>query len=106
MAINIYYLASGFIKLLIKSGLPKVSKVFAGIFGFSGMSIYLAAILYLVIRKNRKSTQPLLPSDDAEVGERCNNSNAAQANNPIYNLPREDIVSMQLPQTRLPSELD
>ena len=102
MAINTYYIISGFIKLLLKSGLPTVSKVFAGIFGFAGMSIYLAAILYLVIRKNRKAIQTLLPCD-AELGETRNNS---EANNSIYNLPREDIVSMQLPQSRSTLDLD
>jgi len=104
MAINTYYIISGFVKLLLRSGLPTVSKVFAGIFGFAGMSVYLAAILYLVIRKNRKVIQTSLPGD-AELGETRGNSHT-EANNSIYNLPREDIVSMQLPQSRSTLDLD
>lgn len=98
MAINTYYIVSGFINLLIKSKMVMALKVFAGIIGFSGMLVYVAAILYLVIRKNRKVTQPSLPKD-TEIGEAPNNTNT-DANNSIYNLPREDILSMQLPQSR------
>lgn len=97
MTINTYYLMSGFIKLLLHRGLSTVSQVFAGLFGFSGMAIYMAAILYLVIRKNRKATKPFFPSD-TELGETCTNSEAN--NNSMTNLPREDIVSMQLPQNK------
>ncbi|KAJ6802098.1 metal transporter Nramp3-like isoform X1 [Iris pallida] len=92
MAINTYYLASGFIKLLIHSRLPTVSKVFAGIFGFSGMLVYLLAILYLALRKNKKVTKPLFPGD-TELGV-----SSSVTNNSMYNLPREDITSMQLPR--------
>ncbi|XP_020270393.1 metal transporter Nramp3-like isoform X2 [Asparagus officinalis] len=104
MAINTYYIVSGFIKLLLHSRITTVSKAFAGIFGFSGIAVYLAAILYLVIRKNRKVTRPSLPND-AELGERCNNPNT-EASSTLYNLPREDIVSMQLPQRRSTLDLD
>lgn len=104
MAINTYYLVTSFVKLLLHSGLQTVSVVFAGIFGFSGMAVYLAAILYLVFRKNRKSTQLLL-SRDAELGQSCNNPDS-ETNISMYNLPREDITSMQLPQTRSAVDLD
>ncbi|XP_009387822.2 metal transporter Nramp3 [Musa acuminata AAA Group] len=97
--INTYYLVTGFINLLLHSGLHTVSIVFAGVFGFSGMLVYVAAILYLVFRTNRKSTQPLL-HDDSQFGQTC------ESNNGIYDLPREDIASMQLPQGRSTSDLD
>lgn len=103
MAINTYYIVTGFIKLLLHSGLKTVSIVFAGIFGFSGMLVYVVAILYLVFRKNRKSTEPSLL--DAEVGQRCNSS-GTEINNSIYVLPREDIASMQLPERRSALDLD
>lgn len=104
MAINSYYLITGYIKLLLHSGLKTVSIVFAGIVGFSAMLLYALAILYLVFRKNSKSTQPLW-LDEAELGQSCNNSDT-EINNPLYALPREDITSMQLPQTRSALELD
>ena len=104
VAINSYYLITGFINLLLHNGLKTVSIVFAGIVGFSGMLVYAAAILYLVIRKNSKSTQPLW-LDEAELGQSCNNS-GIEISNSIYALPREDITSMQLPQTRSTLDLD
>ncbi|KAG6488424.1 metal transporter Nramp3-like isoform X2 [Zingiber officinale] len=89
--INTYYLVTGFVNLLLHSGLQTLAIVFAGVFGFSAMLIYIAAILYLVFRRNRNSTQPLLQDD---------------ANNSVYNLPREDIANMQLPQKRSTQDLD
>ncbi|XP_039114113.1 metal transporter Nramp3-like [Dioscorea cayenensis subsp. rotundata] len=99
MAINTYYLVTGFIKLLLHSGLHTAAIVFAGIFGFGGMLVYLGAIFYLVFRKNRKITQLLL-SDDTELGPTGNNASI------VTHLPREDIISMQLPQTRSAMNLD
>ncbi|XP_042436043.1 metal transporter Nramp3-like [Zingiber officinale] len=97
VVINSYYLVTGFVSLLLHSGLPTASIVFAGVFGFSGMLVYMAAILYLVFRRNRNSTQPLL-QDDSEFGRSCD------ANSSLYDLPREDIASMQLPQERSTQE--
>ncbi|XP_021776137.1 metal transporter Nramp6-like [Chenopodium quinoa] len=87
MVINIYFIASSFIKLLIHSKLKLVAAIFCGILGFLGLVIYLAAIAYLVLRKNRESTQllSLTTREDQQI-------------------PREDIVNMQLPQRR--SNLD
>ncbi|KAJ4977109.1 hypothetical protein NE237_002215 [Protea cynaroides] len=93
MAINIYFLATSFIKLLLHSGLKVVVVVFAGIFGFSGMLVYLAGIAYLVIRKNKEVT-PLLPLDEPQMEQRFNNLN----NGSLCSPPRDDIVRMQLPQ--------
>lgn len=104
MVINTYFLVTSFVKLLLHSGLRTASVVFSGMFGFLGMLIYVAAILYLVFRKNRKSTQPLLQGD-AELGPMCTDSNHAD-NNTLYHLPREDISSMQLPQNRAGLDLD
>uniref|UniRef100_A0A0A9U6L4 Uncharacterized protein n=1 Tax=Arundo donax TaxID=35708 RepID=A0A0A9U6L4_ARUDO len=69
------------------------------------MLIYIAAILYLVFRKNKKSTLPLLESDSEHaVGGGC--SKGAEAEGSLGHLPREDISSMQLPQQRAASDLD
>ena len=104
VVINTYFLITSFVKLLLHSGLSTVSQVFSGIFGFLGMLIYIAAILYLVFRKNRKSTQPLLESDpELSVVDR---STCAGAEGSLGHLPREDISSMQLPQQRSATDLD
>ncbi|XP_078167132.1 metal transporter Nramp3-like isoform X2 [Carex rostrata] len=99
MIINTYYLTSSFSKLLIHSGLNTVSKVFAGIFGFLGLLIYVVAVIYLSLRKNRKSMKPLLQqSSDAELASVGNSDLPTEATNgTLYHLPREDITSMQLP---------
>lgn len=81
MGINIYYLVSSFIKLLLHSHMNLAAIVFLGLLGFSGIAIYLAAIGYLVLRKNRESTHFLA----------FGNSQSEET------LPREDIVNMQLP---------
>lgn len=101
MAINIYYLASSFIKLLLHSHLKLVAAVFAGIFGFSGMTVYVCGIGYLVFRKNKKATH-LLALATAENGELTNDVGGAS----MDCLPREDIVSMQLPQRRVTVDVD
>ncbi|XP_068656362.1 metal transporter Nramp6-like [Aristolochia californica] len=100
MGINIYYIVTSFIKLLLNSGLQTVVAVFAGIFGFSGLLLYMAGIVYLVARKNKEIT-PLLAMEQAEIGQMCNNSNDQTA---IHH--REDIVSMQLPPTRPVADLE
>eukprot|EP00268_Persea_americana_P028214 TRINITY_DN27435_c0_g1_i1.p1 TRINITY_DN27435_c0_g1~~TRINITY_DN27435_c0_g1_i1.p1 ORF type:complete len:399 (+),score=43.02 TRINITY_DN27435_c0_g1_i1:361-1557(+) len=105
MAINIYFLATSFVKLLlrVRSGSGIVATVFLGIFGFSGMLVYLAGIIYLVVRKNRQAT-PLLAPEEPELGQNGNDSNV-ETSRSIYTLPREDIVSMQLPQRSTASDL-
>lgn len=101
MAINIYYLITGFIKLLLHSHMKIVAKVFLGMLGFSGIAVYLAGIAYLVLRKNKESTH-LLALTAPESQQMTNE----QGNGSIYSLPREDIVSMQLPQRSGPADLD
>uniref|UniRef100_A0A2N9IEX1 Uncharacterized protein n=1 Tax=Fagus sylvatica TaxID=28930 RepID=A0A2N9IEX1_FAGSY len=96
MTINIYYLMTGFIKFLLHSHLKLVDAVFLGIFGFSGMAVYLAGIIYLVFRKNKEATQ-LMALTTPESRQTTNESDS---------LPREDIVSMQLPQRRATIDLD
>ncbi|XP_031504989.1 metal transporter Nramp3-like isoform X3 [Nymphaea colorata] len=54
MVINFYYLITGFTKLLLHDGLRTVASVFLGVMGFSGMLVYLAGVLYLVFRKDKK----------------------------------------------------
>ncbi|XP_071901635.1 metal transporter Nramp6-like isoform X1 [Coffea arabica] len=95
MGINIYYLAEKLVTTLTHSHLRVVGIVFCGILGFSAVLVYLAGILYLVVRKTKK-VDILLP----ESLQMANESGNASV------LPREDIVNMQLPQTRTTSDDD
>ena len=89
MGINIYFLADHLISLLVHGSLPVVGKVLCGFLGFSGLLIYLAGIGYLVVRKDRESSHLLaLKTPD------CSASASG------YGQTRQDIASMQLPQTR------
>lgn len=102
MAINVYYLMSRFIKLLLHSHFKVVGIVFLGILGFSGMGLYLAGIAYLVFRKNKEATHLLAlttpESRQTETGQ--------QGPGSMYHLEREDIMSMQLPQKRSTEDID
>ncbi|KAL6286067.1 hypothetical protein ACE6H2_010457 [Prunus campanulata] len=102
MAINVYYLISGFIKLLLHSHLKVLAVVFLGILGFSGMGLYLTGIAYLVFRKNKEATH-LLALTTPESRQLAIEQ---QGNASMYCLAREDIVSMQLPQRRSTEDLD
>ena len=65
------------------------------------MAMYLAGITYLVLRKNKEATHLLAltaPENQQMTNELGNGS--------IYSLPREDIVSMQLPQRSTPAPAD
>jgi len=101
MGINIYYLVTSFVKLLLHAELRIVTKVFLGILGFSGVALYMGGIAYLVFRKNTKTTYILTFS----TSEDQNMANE-QGDVSMYCLPREDIVSMQLPQKRSSPEFD
>lgn len=102
MAINVYYLINGFIKLLLHSHFKVLAVVFLGILGFSGMGLYLAGIAYLVFRKNKEATH-LLALTTPESRQLANEQ---QGNASMYCLAREDIVSMQLPQRRSTEDFD
>merc|ERR1711915_101692 len=54
MVINIYFLATSFVNLLIHNHLPKAGVAFIGILGFSGMIAYLGGVLYLALRKDKQ----------------------------------------------------
>ncbi|XP_074275870.1 metal transporter Nramp6-like [Silene latifolia] len=89
MGINVYFIVSTFIKLLLHSKMKLVAVVFSGIFGFAALLVYFAAVAYLVIRKNKESGNllSLTTREDQQI-------------------PREDIVNMQLPQRRSSSDVE
>lgn len=94
MAINIYYLASSFIKILLHGHLKLVAAIFLGIFGILGMAVYLAGVAYLVLRRNKEATHLVaLTSENPQIANESGNAG-------VCSLPREDIACMQLPQRR------
>lgn len=95
MSINIYYLVTSFIKLLLHGPLKLVEAIFLGIFGFAAIAVYLAGVAYLVFRKNKEATHLLALTTD-ESGQTSNGPGNAS----MYTLPREDIACMQLPRKR------
>ncbi|WOH09945.1 hypothetical protein DCAR_0729406 [Daucus carota subsp. sativus] len=101
MGINIYFLVDKLISVLVHSPLKVVGKVFCGILGFSGMLLYLAGIAYLIIRKNKEASH-LLALTTPESRQMANEAGNAS----VYNLPRDDIVSMQLPQRTTTTDVD
>ncbi|KAK4748284.1 hypothetical protein SAY87_014870 [Trapa incisa] len=103
MGINIYYLASGFVELLLHSHLKLGLVIICGILGFSGMSVYISAIGYLVFRKNKKASQLLAFTTPGGAHQLANESGNGEM--AMYSLPREDIVSMQLPQRNTTGDL-
>lgn len=92
MGINIYYLAEMLYTSLRHSHMNVVGIVFCASLGILAMLIYLASIAYLVIRKNKEGPHliALTASENTDTG----------GNGVGDNLPREDIVNMQLPQRR------
>jgi natural resistance-associated macrophage protein len=56
IGINIYYLSVGFVKWLIHNSLPKIASVFIGVLTFPFMALYIALILYLTFRRDKKVT--------------------------------------------------
>ncbi|KMZ73126.1 Manganese transport protein mntH [Zostera marina] len=60
IVINIYFLISSFIGVVLHGGMKTVSAVITGLVGFSGILIYGFGILYLVFRKNTKIFQPFM----------------------------------------------
>lgn len=109
MVINIYFLATSFVNLLIHSHLPKAGVAFIGILGFSGMIAYLGGVLYLALRKDKQVTY-LLPLEESIEIEASHtqeyNNNNAELQGRFAALPREDIVSLQLPRNRDPADFD
>lgn len=101
MIINVYYLATSFIKFLFGGHLKLVEAIFLGIFGFSALGVYLAGVAYLVFRKNKEATH-LLALTTHENQHTANE----RANGSVYSLPREDIASMQLPPRRETVDID
>eukprot|EP00246_Nothoceros_aenigmaticus_P010016 TRINITY_DN26305_c0_g1_i1.p1 TRINITY_DN26305_c0_g1~~TRINITY_DN26305_c0_g1_i1.p1 ORF type:complete len:384 (-),score=55.64 TRINITY_DN26305_c0_g1_i1:336-1418(-) len=102
MTVNIYYLSTAFVKWLIDFDIHVAVKSIIGIAGFSGILFYLAGICYLAFRTDREVTY-LLPVDENQASSRAQEDpngdpNEVELYGAVGTLPREDIVSMQLPK--------
>lgn len=108
MVINIYFLATSFVNFLIHNHLPKAGVAFIGILGFSGMIAYFGGVLYLALRKDKQVTYllPLEESIEIEASHTQEYNNNAELQGCFAALPREDIVSLQLPRNRDPADFD
>ncbi|XP_031503387.1 metal transporter Nramp5-like [Nymphaea colorata] len=56
IGINVYYLSTGFVDWLVHNNLPKVGNIFIGIIVFPLMGLYVGAVAYLTMRKDRVVT--------------------------------------------------
>ncbi|KAM7258982.1 hypothetical protein ACFE04_014723 [Oxalis oulophora] len=93
IGINVYYLASGFIKWLIQNNLSKVGNVFIGILVFPLMAVYIISVIYLTFRKDIVVTF-IPPTREMEKGlSDCDNT--VELNSVPY---REDLADIPLPK--------
>ncbi|KAH7435621.1 hypothetical protein KP509_06G072100 [Ceratopteris richardii] len=101
MAINLYYLSTAFYEWLVSdNGLVKGIQVLVGIIGFSAMLVYILAICYLAFRTEKQVTYLLSPEESCTTSNAENivDNSELELHGPFGMLPREDLVSMQLPQ--------
>eukprot|EP00253_Pinus_taeda_P027445 PITA_27445 len=67
IAVNIYYLSSGFATWLVHNSLPKIASIFIGIVVFPLMALYAVSILYLTFRPDKKVTYKVTYIAPAEL---------------------------------------
>ncbi|CAN6476129.1 unnamed protein product [Victoria cruziana] len=99
IGINVYYLSTGFVGWLIHSNLPKVGSIFIGIIVFPLMGLYIAAVVYLTIRKDKVVTYV----DKAKVDQLENNVRSdkeLEASEAMdHGVPyREDLADIPFPE--------
>lgn len=107
MAINLYYLSTAFYEWLVSdNGLVKGAQVIVGIIGFGAMLLYLLAICYLAFRTEKKVTYLLDPEESSQANdEEGNDNHELELQGPFGTVPREDLLSMQLPPNGYRNEL-
>ncbi|CAN6476119.1 unnamed protein product [Victoria cruziana] len=99
IGINVYYLSIGFVDWLIHNNLPKVGSIFIGIIVFPLMGLYVAAVVYLTIRKDKVVTYV----DRAKVDQLENNVRSdkeLEASEAMdHEVPyREDLADIPFPE--------
>ena len=100
MVINVYFLSTSFYKWLVSdNGLTKGAQVVIGMGGFGAMVAYLAGICYLAFRTEKQVTYLLESEESMSIDNRSMVTNhEVELHGPFGLLPRDDLVSMQLPQ--------
>ncbi|XP_077231729.1 metal transporter Nramp7.2-like [Tasmannia lanceolata] len=102
IGINVYFLSTAFVGWLIDNSLPKVANVFIGIIVFPFMAIYILAIIYLTIRKDKVvtfvDTIPHLESSTQTQMEKGAFSGAADDHGMDEVPYREDLADIPLPE--------
>ncbi|XP_054820004.1 metal transporter Nramp5-like [Prosopis cineraria] len=100
IGINVYYLSTGFVGWLIHNSLPKVANVFIGIIVFPLMAIYIAAVIYLTLRKDTVKTYIETKNDPTvqthmEKGFMNPNNGQLELSHAPY---REDLTDVSFPE--------
>ncbi|CAI9113881.1 OLC1v1014576C1 [Oldenlandia corymbosa var. corymbosa] len=88
MGINIFYLAEKLVASLRHGHLGVPGTVICGILGVAAMLIYLAGVIYLILRKNKKGDHLLVLTEN---GSRPITAGSGKL--PVLGRPEEDIVS-------------
>ncbi|KAF6170568.1 hypothetical protein GIB67_031976 [Kingdonia uniflora] len=95
---NIYYLMSTFVDWLLHNHLPKVGKIFIGIFVFPLITVYITAIIYLACRKDRAVT--FIDSTELDPNAQISMEgglNTMDQTSGSYDIPyRDDLAEMTL----------
>ncbi|XP_031497984.1 metal transporter Nramp5-like isoform X2 [Nymphaea colorata] len=99
IGINVYYLSTGFVNWLLHNNLPKVGSIFIGIIVFPLMAMYVAAVVYLTIRKDRVVTYVDRSKVD-QFGNHAQSDKELQASEAMDDeVPyREDLADIPFPE--------
>ncbi|KAF7132893.1 hypothetical protein RHSIM_Rhsim09G0015600 [Rhododendron simsii] len=95
IGINIYYLSTSFVRWVIHSTLPKVATVFIAIIVFPLMIVYIAAVIYLIWRKDTVVTYIDTTKNDS--GHSAVQSSTEDREDSIVPY-REDLADIPLPE--------
>ncbi|KAF3781624.1 Metal transporter [Nymphaea thermarum] len=99
IGINVYYLSTGFVDWLVQNNLPKVGNIFIGIIVFPLMGVYVAAVVYLTIRKDRVVTYVDRGKVD-QFGNHVKPEKELQVTEAMEDMVpyREDLVDIPFPE--------
>ncbi|KAG5250841.1 metal transporter Nramp [Salix suchowensis] len=100
IAINVYYLSTGFVGWLTTNNLPKVGNVIIGIVVFPFMAIYISSIIYLTFRKDTAVTYIDPVTNDPNLEAKMESGQGKSSQEMVFDqVPyREDLADIPLPK--------
>ncbi|XP_077251469.1 metal transporter Nramp7.2-like [Tasmannia lanceolata] len=99
IAINIYYLSTGFVAWIINNSLPKAANIFIGIIVFPLMIIYVLSVIYLTFRKDKVVTFIDTSHSSTQTQMEKGTFHATTSSHGMDEIPyREDLVDVPLPE--------